>query len=44
MRLINFWILKKKEKLIIKVVQWAQRNKKKVESLTKKEIAFAIKE
>lgn len=44
MKYKNFWTMKRKEKLMFKVIQWAQKNNKKVEFLTKEEIAFAIKE
>jgi hypothetical protein len=44
MKYNNFWTLKRKEKLIMKVVQWAQKHRKKVELLTKEEISIALKE
>jgi hypothetical protein len=44
MRYKNFWTIRKKEKLMLKVVQWAQKNHKKVELLTKEDIFLAIKE
>ena len=44
MRYRNFWTLKKKEKLLLKVVQWAQKNRKRVELLTKEQISMALKE
>lgn len=44
MEYINFWTNRSKEKLLIKIIEWAQRNKIKVESLTKTEISFALKE
>jgi hypothetical protein len=44
MRYKNFWTIKSKEKLLIKIIQWAQRNNVKVESLTKTEINCALKE
>lgn len=40
----NFWTLKRKEKLLLKVIQWAQKHHKKVELLTKEEISIALKE
>jgi len=43
MILRNFWLVKRREKLILKVVEWAQRNNKKVEHLTKDDIKEAIK-
>lgn len=44
MRYRNFWTLKKKEKLLLKVVKWAQKNRKRVELLTKEQISMALKE
>jgi len=44
MRYKNFWIIKSKEKLLVKIIQWAQKNNIKVESLTKIEINYALKE
>jgi len=44
MKCKNYWLDKKKEKLMIKVIQWAQKSKKKVELLTKEEITCALKE
>lgn len=44
MKYRNFWTTKRKEKLMLKVIQWAQKNKKKVELLTKEDIACALKE
>ncbi len=43
MKVNNFWLLKKKEKQIVKIVEWAQKNNKKVELLTPKEIYLAFK-
>lgn len=39
----NFWSAKRKEKLMLKVIQWAQNNHKQVELLTKEEIAYVLK-
>lgn len=44
MKLRNFWTVKRKEKLILKVIQWAQKHRKKVELLTKEDITCALKE
>jgi hypothetical protein len=44
MKFKNYWLLQKEEKFILKIVQWSQRNKIKVESLTKKEMLCALKE
>jgi hypothetical protein len=43
MKLLNFWLVKKNEKNILKVVEWAHRNKRKVEELTIAEIIEASK-
>jgi hypothetical protein len=43
MRLLNFWLLKAKEKTLLKIVDWAHKNKKRVEFLTKQDIAEALK-
>lgn len=42
--MINIWMIKRKEKTMLRVVQWAQKNRKKVESLTKQDIILALKE
>lgn len=39
----NFWISKSKEKNILKVVEWAHKNKKNVSSLEIHEIVEALK-
>lgn len=44
MKYRNFWTVKKKEKIMLKVIQWAQKNRKRVELLTKEEISTALKE
>lgn len=44
MRFKNFWLLKHDEKSILKIVQWAQKNGIKVESLSKQDIIQALKE
>jgi hypothetical protein len=44
MKYRNFWTTKSKEKLLIKIIQWAQKNNIKVESLTKIEINCALRE
>ncbi len=44
MKYRNFWTTKSKEKLLIKIIQWAQKNNIKVESLTKTEINCALRE
>ena len=40
----NFWLLKKKEKLILRVIAWAQKNNKKVEYLSLEDMMLALKE
>lgn len=39
----NFWLVKAKEKNILKVVEWAHKNKKQVLSLEIYEIIDALK-
>lgn len=41
--MINFWLMKKKEKNILKVVEWAHREKISIENLKNDDIIFAIK-
>jgi hypothetical protein len=43
MHLRNFWLVKAKEKNLLKIVEWAQRNGLKVENLTRKEVIEALK-
>jgi hypothetical protein len=43
MRVKNFWLLKRREKNLLKVVEWAQKNGRKVESLTRDEIIEAMR-
>jgi hypothetical protein len=43
MRLKNFWLQKRREKNLLKVVEWAQKNGRFVESLTKQEIIDAMR-
>ena len=43
MILNNIWLLKAKEKSLLKIVEWAQANKKKVENLTKSDIIEALR-
>jgi hypothetical protein len=40
----NFWLLKIKEKLMLRVINWAQKNNKKVELLSQQDMALALKE
>lgn len=39
----NYWLKKDKEQLYLKIISWAQRHRKKVETLTKKEILEAVR-
>ena len=41
--MINFWLLKRQEKNILKVVEWAHREKILIEDLKHSDIIFAIK-
>lgn len=43
MKLRNYWLNKHNEKNILKVIEWAQRNDRKVESLSHTEIIEAVK-
>jgi hypothetical protein len=38
MKLINFWLIKAKEKILIKIVEWAQRNNKRIDELSNVQI------
>lgn len=42
MKLRNYWLNKKNEKNILKVVEWAHRHNRLVESLTEEEIIEAV--
>jgi hypothetical protein len=44
MKLRNFWLMKSKEKLLLKIVEWAQKNNKRVQRLTNIEIKHILKE
>jgi hypothetical protein len=43
MRLSNFWLIKANEKVLLKIVEWAQRNQRSVQSLTQAEVREALK-
>lgn len=43
MRLMNIWLLQSKKKTLLKVVDWAHKNKKLVETLTTEEIQEALR-
>lgn len=43
MKLRNFWLNKKNEKTILKIVEWAHRQDKTLEKLTHEEIYEAAK-
>lgn len=42
MKFINFWLIKAKEKNLIKIVEWAQKHDRKVQSLTIDEVKQAL--
>jgi len=42
MKLKNFWLQKIREKSLLKIVEWAQKNGKKVESLSRDDVREAI--
>ncbi len=42
MKLRNPWLQKVREKTLLKIVEWAQKNKKKIEELTPDEVREAI--
>lgn len=43
MRLSNFWLIKSKEKVLLKIVEWAQKQGKEVKYLTQEEVREALK-
>lgn len=43
MKLRNYWLNKKNEKLLLKVVEWAHRRSLKLEKLSEEEIYEAAK-
>ena len=43
MRLSNFWLIKAREKVLLKIVEWAQKNGKVVQNLTQDEVREALK-
>lgn len=43
MKLSNFWLNKRNEKNILKVVEWAHRQGRPIEDLTEDEIIEAVK-
>jgi hypothetical protein len=42
MKLKNFWLQKIREKSLLKIVEWAQKNGKKVEDLSRDDVREAI--
>jgi len=42
MKLRNPWLQKVREKTLLKIVEWAQKNHKKIEDLTKDDVREAI--
>ena len=43
MRLSNFWLIKAKEKTLLKIVEWAQKNGREVKNLSQEEVREALK-
>lgn len=43
MNIQNFWLIKKNEKNILKVVEWAHREKIPMKNLSEDDIIFALK-
>jgi len=43
-QLTNAWLRKILETKLVQIVEWAQKNKKKVEDLTEEEVKEALKE
>jgi hypothetical protein len=41
--MINFWLIKKTEKNILKVIEWAHREKIPLCNLSKEDIVYAMK-
>lgn len=39
----NFWLIKEREAIYLRIIRWAQRNRVKVEALTQSEICEVIK-
>jgi hypothetical protein len=39
----NFWLIKEKEPVYLRIVKWAQKNDIKVESVTKQQILEVLK-
>jgi hypothetical protein len=42
MRLRNFWLQKIREKTLLKIVEWAQRNLKRIEELSRADVREAL--
>jgi len=42
MKYKNFWTLKRKEKVLLKIIEWAHKNGIKVEMLSKEQMLEAI--
>lgn len=42
MRNLNYWIIKNKEKILLKVLEWCQKNNKEIQSLKYNEIIEAL--
>jgi hypothetical protein len=42
MRHLNFWIFKHKEKILLKIVEWCQKNNKKIQEIKYEDIVEAL--
>jgi hypothetical protein len=42
MRYLNFWLSKNKEKILLKIVEWCQKNNKKIENIKYEDIVEAL--
>lgn len=42
MRYLNFWLIKHKEKIILKIVEWCQKNNKKIKEIKYEDIVEAL--
>lgn len=42
MRNLNFWLFKNKEKILLKIVEWCQKNNKKIQEINYEDIIEAL--
>jgi len=42
MRILNYWMIKSKEKVLLKILDWCQKNKKKIQHLNYDDIIEAL--